>query len=494
MTSEKSVFAKRRAGVVLHPSSLPGALGNGDLGEEAFRFVDFLHGAGLSIWQVLPHGPTHDDGSPYQSLSVYAGNPFWISLEPLIATGWLHPADCKDSDSVRQFRVEQLRLAHRGFEYGATDEERAEYDKFRRLHAGWLDEFALFVALREENSHQSWLDWPDPVRNRDDDALQQAHTRLTSSIEQICFEQFIFYRQWHELKEYANKKGVLLFGDMPIYVALDSADVWAQREQFDLDEDGNPRSVAGVPPDYFSKTGQRWGNPLFDWQHMQRDQFSWWRKRLQSTFDLYDLVRIDHFRGFEAYWSIPAESETAVDGEWTKAPGKELFSAMVDVFGDLPVVAEDLGLITEEVTELRHQFGLPGMRILQFAFDGSNANPYVPYNHEVGDVVYTGTHDNDTTVSWFNALSDDERHRVNEYLGFPSEAMPWPLVRSAMASVACIAIVPMQDLLELGDGHRMNTPGTTEGNWQWRFKWNQLPPDLAGRLRHMLSVYNRIPD
>ena len=272
------------------------------------------------------------------------------------------------------------------------------------------------------------------------------------------------------------------------------SDVWTRREQFDLDEQGQPRAVAGVPPDYFSETGQRWGNPLFDWEHMREDGFSWWRDRLQSAFDIYDLVRIDHFRGFDAYWSIPAECDTAIDGEWVKAPGAEMFEAMVKAFDTLPVVAEDLGVITEDVTALRQQFGLPGMRVLQFAFDGSAENPYVPHKHEVDDVVYTGTHDNDTTVSWFDSLSEAERHRVLDYLGHPTEAMPWPLIRSALASVACIAIAPMQDYLELGEGQRMNTPGTTHGNWQWRFEWDQVPGNLVKRLRHLVQLYGRLPE
>jgi 4-alpha-glucanotransferase len=494
MNAAAAIFSERRAGVVLHPTSLPGPLANGDMGAAAYRFVDFMHAAGLSVWQILPHGPTHQDWSPYQGLSVHAGNPLWIDLEQLVNHGWLNPAAVPaDSAGSDDFRCQQLRLTHRGFEYGAHDEERDAYKAFREQHAAWLDDYALFIALRQEQGQRSWLDWPGPLRNRDSVALKQARTRLTNSIEQACFEQFVFYRQWHELKDYANKKGVLLFGDLPIYVSLDSADVWACREQFDLDDDGRPRTVAGVPPDYFSETGQRWGNPQYDWEAMQANGFAWWQERLRSTFALYDLVRIDHFRGFEAFWSIPAEAETAIEGEWVKAPGDAFFTAMVEAFGKLPVVAEDLGVITEAVTALRQRFGFPGMRVLQFAFDGSSDNPYLPHRHEVDDVVYTGTHDNDTTVSWFHGLDPGERERVREYLGYPEEAMPWPLIRAALASVACLTMMPMQDLLELGAGHRMNTPGTMEGNWRWRFHWEQLPQDLGRRLHHLLAIYGRLP-
>jgi len=494
MTGGASIFSQRRAGVVLHPTSLPGPLANGDLGDAAYRFVDFMHAAGLSVWQILPHGPTHEDRSPYQSLSVHAGNPLWISLDRLVEAGWLSklelPSATDDSDA---YRYQQLRLAHRGFEYGAHDNDREAYSVFRTEQASWLDDYALFIALREEQEHRSWLDWPEPLKNRDAAALKQARTRLTSSVEQVCFEQFIFNRQWHALKDYANEKGVVLFGDLPIYVSLDSVDVWSQRDQFDLDASGSPRTVAGVPPDYFSETGQRWGNPHYDWRHMHADGFSWWQARLQSTFMLYDLVRIDHFRGFEAYWSIPAESDTAINGKWVKAPGQALFTEMVKAFDSLPVVAEDLGVITDDVTALRKQFGFPGMRVLQFAFDGSGSNPYLPHQHENDDAVYTGTHDNDTTLAWYDALDNSGRDRVREYLGYPEEAMPWPLIRAALESVGCMAMMPMQDLLELGAGNRMNTPGTVKDNWQWRFDWAQLPDDLAARLRHLLMLYGRCP-
>ena len=491
MKSGNYIFQHRQAGVLLHPTSLPGEPGEGHLGHNAYHFIDFLQAAGFGIWQMLPHGPTHDDGSPYQGLSVHAGNPDWISLDPLIASRWIYPHDKDTANDDPAVRKEQLQLAHRGFEYGASNHDRAEYTGFRTRNAEWLDDFALFIALREENGHRPWMEWPEGERDRDPKALKRAHTRLTSAIEQVYFEQFLFLRQWQALKSYANEKGIKLFGDMPIYVALDSADVWVNREQFDLDGNGQPLSVAGVPPDYFSDTGQRWGNPLFNWDKMEHDGFSWWQSRMQSAFKLYDLVRIDHFRGFEAYWSIPAESETAIHGEWVKAPGEKLFNAMHEVFGKLPVVAEDLGVITDEVIALRRQYNIPGMCILQFAFDGTGKNPYLPHNQETDSVVYTGTHDNNTTVAWFEELDNSGKQYVLDYLGHPSEPMPWPLIRSALASVADAAIIPMQDLLGLGAGHRMNTPGTTKGNWQWRFDWQQVPDNLADRLKHLLHIYGR---
>jgi len=495
MKSDNGLFASRRAGVLLNPTSLPGPMGNGDLGPEAYRFVDFLSAAGFGIWQLLPHGPTHDDNSPYQSLSANAGNPLWISMDPLVTSRWISPPVHPNTQTTgARLRKEQLQLAHRGFEYGACYADREAYDEFRARQSAWLDDYTLFVALREEHGHRCWLDWPKGLRNRDAAALKQARTRLTSSIEQACFEQFVFFRQWHDLKNYANEKGVLLFGDLPIYVSLDSVDVWTHRDQFDLDENGHPLSIAGVPPDYFSETGQRWGNPLFAWETMKKDGFSWWVERMRFILELYDIVRIDHFRGFESYWSIPAESETAVDGEWVAAPGEKLFDALHDNLGKLPIVAEDLGVITDAVTHLRRKFGLPGMRVLQFAFDGSGDNPHLPHNHGVDGVIYTGTHDNDTTLSWFQQLDNTEQRRVSEYLGHPAEAMPWPLIRSALASVACTAIIPMQDLLALGEGNRMNMPGTTSGNWQWRFDWQEVPQDLAARLRHQLHIYGRLPE
>ncbi|MEJ2105875.1 MAG: 4-alpha-glucanotransferase [Acidiferrobacteraceae bacterium] len=493
MNASFSTLDRRRAGILLHPTSLPGGYGNGDLGADAFRFIDFLSESGATVWQILPHGPTHDDGSPYQALSVHAGNPLWINLEELVSWRWLNSFELPSGVNPSAWRRRMLREAYQGFEYGANDEDCESFHEFCRSQAYWLDDFALYAVLREEQEHRAWQEWPVQLRDRDPDALREAHTRLIGGINQTKFEQFVFFRQWYALRAYASQKGILLFGDLPIYVALDSADVWARRDQFDLDEQGQPRTVAGVPPDYFSATGQRWGNPHYAWKTMQDQNFSWWHERTRSLLAMYDLVRIDHFRGFEAFWSIPADKESAVDGEWIKAPGEELFSSLVGEFGELPLVAEDLGVITEAVTSLRRRFGFPGMRILQFAFGSGADNPYLPHNHEPDSVVYTGTHDNNTTCAWYEELADDERGKVDEYLGHSSDAMPWPLVRASLASVALLSVTPLQDVLELGAGYRMNTPSTTRGNWRWRFEWEQLTDDRRARLARMVEVYGRTP-
>ena len=483
----KPVLDGRRAGILLHPTSLPGEEGNGTLGPHALRFVDFLADCGFSVWQMLPLGPTHADRSPYQCLSVHAGNPRLISFAQLEAWGWLPhtPGLPAASGAVRQTLLAQARqlfLAQGGAR---------ELEAFDAAHAFWLDDYVLYVALRQAHGNSAWWQWPEPLRDRDPAALAAARVRHAGEMALVRFEQFTFFRQWQELRQAAQARGVQLFGDLPIFVAHDSADVWAQREYFDLDTVGQPRVVAGVPPDYFSASGQRWGNPLYDWSRLQADGFRWWIERLRTQFGLFDLVRIDHFRGFEAYWQIPAGEDTAINGRWVPAPGEALFHALQNEFGALPVVAEDLGLITPAVHRLREQFGLPGMRILQFAFDGGADNPYLPHNHDVNSVVYTGTHDNDTTLAWFEGLPAVQQCVVLDYLGHPAESMPWPLIRTALASVARLAILPMQDVLQAGPGHRMNMPGSNTGNWQWRFEWEQLAPGLAAQLRRMVELYGR---
>ena len=471
---------RRRAGLLLHPTSLP----SGDLGADAYRFVDFLAASGFSVWQFLPIGPTHGEfGSPYQCLSVHAGNPLLISAQPLIDEGWLGPEAAVGA--------QRLQRAHDGFIRAASQQARAEYQEFCTVHAPWLEDYALYQALRNEHNQTHWISWPTPLRDRDATALNDARARLITAIEQVRFEQFVFSRQWRRLKSYANSKGVLLFGDLPIFVAHDSADVWAQRDQFAVDAHGGLQSVAGVPPDYFSNTGQLWGNPHYYWPRHVAEDFRWWKQRFHSQIELMDLVRIDHFRGFAAYWEIPAGATTAIHGRWVDAPGDALFAGVRAHCPELRIVAEDLGIITPEVTALRHKHGLPGMKILQFAFEGGAQNPYLPHYHEPNSVVYTGTHDNDTTLGWFNGLRDDLKARVYEYLGMPHQAMPWPLIRAALASVSQLAIIPMQDTLTLGDTHRMNTPGTVEGNWRWRFTWEQVGPQVAERLRGMVETYAR---
>jgi 4-alpha-glucanotransferase len=484
-------FERRRAGILLHPTSLPGSIGNGELGIEAFHFVDFLADCQVTVWQMLPLGPTHSDLSPYQCLSVHAGNTRLISLQRLVEAGWLDDASLDPHQDIETQRKMRLAAAHNGFLHHAGDEMHAELDTFTEQHANWLNDFALYQALRDEFNGSAWFEWPESLRDREPDALHEARRRLASAIEQVRFEQFLFFRQWMDLRHYANDHGVLLFGDIPIFVAYDSAEVWANRQWFVLDEQGGLKVVAGVPPDYFSETGQRWGNPHYNWQALADDGYRWWLERIRTQLELFDLMRIDHFRGFEAYWEIDAAAETAVEGRWVAGPGTDFFEALRQAFDDLPLVAEDLGVITPEVTALRRQFGLPGMKILQFAFDGSTDNPYLPHNHEKLSVVYTGTHDNNTTLGWYEELPEQQRSFVRDYLGIETAGMPWPLMRAALASVAQIAVLPMQDVLGLDASHRMNIPGVAEDNWRWRFQWEQLLPGYGERLRDWVRLYGR---
>lgn len=484
---------RRSAGLLLHPTSLPGPGPQGDLGPDSRRFVDFLAASGFGVWQVLPLNPPHNDGSPYQAQSAHAGDPRLISLQLLSEQGWLAPEEPGGAASC-EARARLLHLARQQFECSAGAEFRDAFEAFTQRHGHWLSDYGLFRALRRHHNDMPWWKWPQPLRNRDADALQAASEELGEHVAQCIFEQFLFFRQWGELRAYANERGVRLFGDMPIFVALDSADVWCGRHLFDLDESGAPHYVAGVPPDYFSATGQLWGNPLYNWTRMGADGFAWWKRRLESQLELFDFLRVDHFRGFEACWAVAAHEQTAEHGYWQPIPGRALFDALVEAFGELPLVAEDLGVITHEVESLRDDYGLPGMKILQFAFDSDAHNPYLPHNHAENCVVYTGTHDNDTTLGWFDSRSPELQQRICEYLGCGGmeESMPWPIIRSAFASVARLAIVPMQDLLALGGEDRMNIPGTTSGNWQWRFRWEQLEEGLSERIERMCRLYGRI--
>jgi 4-alpha-glucanotransferase len=479
----KNRLQARRAGLLLHPTSLPGSRNHGDLGAGARRFVDFLAASGFSVWQTLPLGPTHEDGSPYQCLSVHAGNPELISLDELVASGWL-------DEAVADTRA-CLARARAGFESRANQADRDALRDFRQRHAFWIDDYALYQAIRRVHQGAPWYNWPEPLRSRDSTAIGKFRATYEVVIEQACFEQFLFFTQWQALRDYARERGIALFGDIPIFVAHDSADVWARRELFSIDASGKLDVVSGVPPDYFSATGQRWGNPLYRWERVADEDYRWWLERFRSQLELFDIIRLDHFRGFEKYWEIAAQAETAIEGRWVEGPGTALFERLAEEFGDLPLVAEDLGLITPEVEALRTQLSLPGMKILQFAFDGSPGNPYLPHNHDPLAVVYTGTHDNDTSLGWYRGLTEAGRQVVDEYLGLPSEPMPWPLIRAALASVAELAILPMQDILALGSEHRMNTPGTTADNWRWRFDWDQASEDLVARMHHLIRIYGR---
>jgi 4-alpha-glucanotransferase len=489
------ILNKRRAGVLLHITSLPGNAKHGDLGQEAYNFVNFLHDTGVTVWQTLPLGITHYDGSPYQCLSAHAGNPTLINLDWLIQQDWLRLSDNtagnEDNTTSDVDKNHLLTEAYYGFLEHATPHTKKDFKNFCKDKAFWLDDFALFMVLRNEYQQQCWNQWPEPLKERQAKALATARRQFKPQIEAVKFQQFVFFKQWLELKAYADQKGVHLFGDIPIFVSYDSADVWANRKVFKLDANGEMLVVAGVPPDYFSETGQRWGNPHYNWDYLQETGFAWWLDRMRTQLEQFDVLRIDHFRGLEAAWEIPAHEPTAIHGEWVRAPGQALLRAIYSKFGQVALVAEDLGIITPEVEALRDEFNMPGMKILQFAFSGGADNPYLPHRHDHNSVVYTGTHDNDTTVGWSNSLSDDDRRYIYDYLDNPQTSLHCALIHAALGSVANLAVIPMQDILELGSEHRMNTPGTTEGNWHWRFQWQQLTAERVERLAHLISLFNR---
>lgn len=490
--------ADRVAGVLLPISSLPGGKFNGELGKDAFQFVDFLADSGLKIWQVLPLGPVMSDKSPYQSTSAHAGNFELISIDTLHNYEWvdqyaLQQYSTSISHNSADSKHQLLMFLFKQFSIFAKDETRSEYIRFISDKAYWLDEYALYAAIKKKYENKSWIEWPLEVRERKVKCLESITEELSDSINYVKFVQFIFYIQWQDVKKYSNQKGIKIFGDLPLFVSHDSADVWSKKSLFKLDSNGQPNCVAGVPPDYFSETGQRWGNPVYDWKNHEADNFNWWINRLKTQFDLFDIVRIDHFRGLASYWEIPVECETALEGEWVLAPGEKMLSTVEVYFGKrLPLVAEDLGLITEQVTQLKDKFNFPGMKILQFAFGGAADNPYFPHNHVTNCVVYTGTHDNNTTLGWFNGLSEDAKKNVYEYFGNSNETMPTLLVRSAFASVASTVIIPLQDLLALDEQGRMNVPGTAEGNWLWRFNWDELDiSKVTADLKDLCRLYDR---
>jgi len=489
----------RSSGILLHPTSLPGP-GVGGLGAEARRFVDWLASAGQRLWQILPLVPVDGGGSPYNGLSAMAGNPLLVSPGELVRDGLLEPggtggedlpADRVDYPRALAWKDALLKRAWNAFRAGAAPGLRGEFDAFRVRSAAWLDDYALFRALRDEHGGAPWAEWEEGVRDRDPGALARAAHRLGGAVEFHVFAQWVFDRQWRALHGYARERGVRVLGDVPIFVAYDSADVWANPELFELDARGRPTMVAGVPPDYFSATGQRWGNPLYRWDRMRADGFRWWTERFRRTLETADVVRVDHFRGFESYWEIPADEPTAVHGAWRPGPGAELFDAVRHELGELPLVAEDLGIITPGVEALRDSLGLPGMRVLQFAFGDDDArNPHLPRNHTENSVAYTGTHDNDTTLGWYRGAGEEERRRLSRLLA-PGEDPGWGMIRLAMESRAKFAVVPLQDVLGLGSEGRMNTPGTTEGNWAWRFREDDLIDEPARRLHELARATAR---
>lgn len=493
-TKYKTVKRDRRAGVLLHPTSLPNPLSNGDIGHQAYRFIEFLSTNGFKVWQMLPLGPTHDDMSPYQCLSSHAGNPLLISLDWLEDKKWLRREDIDASLQGDEFRYRCLHQAGESFYQLDSDEWHSAAERFNRQHAFWLDDYALFMSFKNKFNNTPWYEWPDAIRHRDLKELESARVELQHDIQQIKFEQFIFFTQWHEVRDYANRHSIELFGDIPIFVARDSADVWAQRDNFLMDLDGNMSLVSGVPPDAFSETGQRWGNPLYDWDYMLSTKFKWWKQRFETQLELFDILRFDHFRGLHACWQIPDEEETAMNGCWEEIPGQELLTELFSTFAEMPLVAEDLGVITEDVINLKNAFNLPGMKVLQFAFDGNSANPHLPHQHEVDDVVYTGTHDNDTTLGWASDETNYNKKYLNDYSGIHldnAEQRSWNLIRMAMSSVSFLCVLPLQDILMLDSTARMNRPGTVGGNWQWRFDWSQLKPESIKKINTFMKVYQR---
>lgn len=492
---------ERSAGVILHPTSLPGPFGIGDLGPEAQRWVDFLAHSGCGLWQVLPLGPTGYGDSPYQCFSAFAGNPYLVSPEALLSDGLVSQADLEnrppfpaervDFGMVIPWKLTLLDKAHQGFEKSAPTALREELSRFEAQQAGWLGDFALFMALKEYHGGASWTTWEAPLRDRQPHAIEEASRLLATAVRRQVFRQFLFFRQWQRLRAYAHEKGLKIIGDIPIFVAHDSADVWANRDLFYLESNGMPSVVAGVPPDYFSATGQLWGNPLYRWVEHKAGGYAWWLERLRGVLGLVDYIRLDHFRGFSGYWEVPGKAKTAEKGRWVKGPGADLFKAVKDALGELPVIAEDLGVITPDVEALREQFNLPGMKILQFAFGGGPEDPFLPHNYPQHCVVYTGTHDNDTVRGWYERVDEDERSFYRRYMSRDGSDVSWDLIRGVWGSVAVFALAPLQDFLSLGNEARMNYPGNPAGNWTWRAPGWAMQDSLADRIREINYLYSR---
>lgn len=491
---------ERSSGILLHVTSLPSRFGVGDLGPAAFVWVNHLARAKQSWWQMLPLGPTGYADSPYQCFSAFAGNPNLISLEQLVEDGLLLESelpqvefrqDIADYDRARPLKLKATELAFERFNLRDAKSLAADFAEFKRQESGWLDAYALFIALKEKHGGVAWWEWPHEDRIFDQAKAERLGRLLTAEIELGKFRQYLFFRQWNRLRDYAHRRGIRLIGDMPIFISADSADVWSRPELFQLDRERRPTFVAGVPPDYFSATGQLWGNPLYAWEKHREMGYAWWIERLRSTLKMVDLVRLDHFRGFEAYWAVPAGDKTAERGSWKPGPGSELFDALMAAIGKLPLIAEDLGVITPPVNALRREFGLPGMRILQFAFGGAQEERFIPHHYERHTVVYTGTHDNETTEGWFDNLSPREHEFFAAYAPGAEVDPAWTLIRLAWASVADLAVTPLQDVLRLGNEARMNLPGTAEGNWRWRLDPALLNEELLDQLAELTTVYQR---
>ncbi|MBU4333765.1 MAG: 4-alpha-glucanotransferase [Candidatus Omnitrophica bacterium] len=496
---------KRGSGVLLHVSSLPSGYGIGDLGPDAYKFVDFLYDSKQSYWQILPLNPTEPifGNSPYSSFSAFATNPFLISPELMVKEGLLSEKDLKpipvfpkekvDYDLVKEYKLRIFDIAYKNFAKGR--EHKAAFEKFIKKHASWLDDFAVFFALKEQYSEGMWINWPKKLRDRDPKELEKFVKNNKVAIEKVKFLQYLFIEQWQELKKHCHKKGVRLIGDIPIYVSFDSVDVWMSPNKYKLDKNRKPIFVAGVPPDYFSVTGQRWGNPVYDWDVLKKEGFAWWIERLNQNLEIFDIVRIDHFRGLVAYWEIPAEEETAIKGEWRKVPCYEFLNALIDHFGKLPIIAEDLGIITPDVEAVMEHFELPGMKVLLFAFNGDlNTHPYLPHNFKENCIVYTGTHDNNTVMGWIEGEASE--HEINNLRSYVKKEANlneanWELIELSLGSKAKIAITPLQDVLGLNATARMNTPGTSSGNWEWRFSYERINSSITKKLAEITKRSGR---
>lgn len=491
---------ERSSGILLHITSLPGKYGIGTMGKEACRFVEFLVESGQKRWQILPLGHTSYGDSPYQCFSAFAGNPLLIDLDKLVEQGLLSDKDLPDESfdpesvdfgAVYNYKYPLLKIAYDNFKHSSLRFNQVQFENFCRINHLWLDDYALFMAIKDHQGGKSWTEWDHGLKFRDQDALNWARHHLADDIHFYRFVQFLFYHQWMELKAYANNNDIKIIGDIPLYVALDSADAWANPELFDFDEQRNPITVSGVPPDYFSDTGQLWGNPIYNWTRLETAGFQWWVDRIRSCFTLYDILRIDHFRGLSAYWAVSYGEQTAINGQWIEAPGREMLETVFEKLGELPIIAEDLGVITPDVTALRDYFNMPGMKILQFAFDSGEANSFIPYSYEKNSVVYTGTHDNDTTLGHFLKSPEEDKQRMRDYFNIDEHDPAWSYIRLAWSAVSNMAVAPLQDVLRLDTNARMNFPGKASGYWRWRYRQDMLTSQHAADLMKLTKLYGR---
>ena len=494
---------ERSSGILFHPTSLPGKYGIGTLGKEAYAFIDFLKKSRQKLWQIFPLGPTGYGDSPYQSFSSFAGNPYLIDFDLLIEAHLLSEEDLRDVffgdneeyidyGAIYNQKYPLLRKAYENFKSSDNHEMRENLEHFKRENASWLNDYSLYISLKNHFNGLPWNEWAHDIKNREHGAMEHYKNELADDVEYHNFIQFLFFKQWGDVKRYANENGIKIIGDIPIFVAADSSDAWANPEIFLFDEERKPVKVAGVPPDYFSATGQLWGNPLYNWQKLKETNYSWWVERVRANLSTCDIIRIDHFRGFEAYWAVPYGDDTAINGQWEPGPGIDLFNAIKSQLGELPIIAEDLGLMTQGVIDLREATGFPGMKILGFAFDSGEENDYLPHTYTKNCVVYTGTHDNDTLIGWFQKAKEEDRQFARDYLNSRSDdEIHWDAIRGAWSSVASMAISPVQDFLGLGSEARINTPGVAAGNWQWRLRHGVLTDELAERIAKLTRVYSR---